>query len=296
MTVWAIPATSARLIAVLTIFTSSLRLRFATCLSNSGLLMVSKCVDGVRDGTAGGPGHYWALRGEWLRLAPQAYGGGSGLLGHCSGLPQAVRECFSSAPRLGSFIRCSLLFNSGYILRQSTAACGRCSSWTKVCSLFVVPTPGCPDIPVVAQRQFPIVQLFIFMVQFSDKVVVVPVLVDRCPCSAVAATVGHPCFFGVADPHGPPISQLQLDKVVFVPVVQNCSSCCCRHLCRGAEVGSHGLACRRPRDSSSCRSWSMSLLWIAGSTGAHGPASAVAPLLVPHLAFRAVYTGTRPGL
>ena len=39
---------------------------------------------------------------------------------------------FSSAPRnWQSLIRCSLWFDSGYILRQSTAACGRCSSWTR---------------------------------------------------------------------------------------------------------------------------------------------------------------------
>ena len=43
------------------------------------------------------------------------------------------------------------------------------------------------------------------------------------------------------------ISQLQFDKVVFVPVVQVCSSIlqvasCRRHPCRGAKAGSHGLA------------------------------------------------------
>ena len=37
----------------------------------------------------------------------------------------------------------------------------------------------CPDIPVVVQRQFPMVQLFMLMVQFSDKVVEVPVVVQR---------------------------------------------------------------------------------------------------------------------
>ena len=37
----------------------------------------------------------------------------------------------------------------------------------------------CPDIPVVAQRQFTMVQLFMLMVQFSDKVVEVPVVVQR---------------------------------------------------------------------------------------------------------------------
>ena len=51
----------------------------------------------------------------------------------------------------------------------------------KVCLHFVVQrqVPGCPDIPVVAQRQFPMVQLFMLMVQFSDKVVVVPVVGQR---------------------------------------------------------------------------------------------------------------------
>ena len=39
---------------------------------------------------------------------------------------------FSSSPRnWESLIRCSLWFDSGYILRQSTAACGRCNSWTR---------------------------------------------------------------------------------------------------------------------------------------------------------------------
>ena len=75
----------------------------------------------------------------------------------------------------------------------------------KECLLFVVQrqVPG-SDIPVVAQRQFPMV-------------------------SAME------------------ISQLQFDKVVFVPVVQVCSSIlqvasCRRHPCRGAQAGSHGLA------------------------------------------------------
>ena len=65
---------------------------------------------------------------------------------------------FSSAPRFWqSFIRCSLWFDSGYILRQSTAACGRCSFLDKVCSLFVVQrqVPGCPDIPVVRRGSSP---------------------------------------------------------------------------------------------------------------------------------------------
>ena len=34
------------------------------------------------------------------------------------------------------------------------------------------------DIPVVAQRQFKMVQLFMLIVQFSDKVVAVPVVVQ----------------------------------------------------------------------------------------------------------------------
>ena len=39
---------------------------------------------------------------------------------------------FSSSPRnWQSLIRCSFWFDSGYILRQSTVACGRCNSWTR---------------------------------------------------------------------------------------------------------------------------------------------------------------------
>ena len=39
---------------------------------------------------------------------------------------------FSAAPRIWqSLVRCSLWFDSGYMLRQSTAACGRCNSWTR---------------------------------------------------------------------------------------------------------------------------------------------------------------------
>ena len=45
----------------------------------------------------------------------------------------------------------------------------------------------CPDIPVVAQRQFPIVQLFMLIVQFSDKVYVAHSpfewLDHRCHCN-----------------------------------------------------------------------------------------------------------------
>ena len=60
----------------------------------------------------------------------------------------------------------------------------------KVCSHFVVPrqVPACLDIPVVAQRQFPMVHLFMLLVQFSDKVVGVvhspfEWLDHRCHCS-----------------------------------------------------------------------------------------------------------------
>ena len=64
----------------------------------------------------------------------------------------------------------------------------------------------CPDIPVVAQRQFPMVQLFMLMVQFSDKVVEVPVVVQRQvpqfrSCSSSRSLT--PCFCAVADLHGP---------------------------------------------------------------------------------------------
>ena len=50
----------------------------------------------------------------------------------------------------------------------------------KMFSHFVVQrqVPACTDIPVVAQRQFPMVQLFMRIVQFSDKVVAVPVVVQ----------------------------------------------------------------------------------------------------------------------
>ena len=111
----------------------------------------------------------------------------------------------------------------------------------------------CPDIPVVAQRQFPMVQLFMLMVQLSDKVVEVPVVVQRqvpqfCSCSSFTV-VDTPVFAQWLIPMVPAIeiSQSQFDKVVFVPVVQVCSSIlqvasCRRHPCRGAKAGSHGLA------------------------------------------------------
>ena len=83
----------------------------------------------------------------------------------------------------------------------------------------------CPDIPVVAQRQFPMVQLFMLMVHFSDKVVEVPVVVQRKvpqfrSCSFTV--VDTPVFAQWLIPMVPAIeiSQLQFDKVVFVPVVQ----------------------------------------------------------------------------
>ena len=39
---------------------------------------------------------------------------------------------FSAAPRIWqSLVRCSFWFDSGYMLRQSTVACGRYSSWTR---------------------------------------------------------------------------------------------------------------------------------------------------------------------
>ena len=91
-------------------------------------------------------------------------------------------------------VTCSLFpwFDSGYNLRQSTLAsvgtetgthsayCAcferfhRCSSWTKGVLALRCATTGAGfrlDIPVVAQRQFPMVHLFMLLVQFSDKVV-----------------------------------------------------------------------------------------------------------------------------
>ena len=110
-----------------------------------------------------------------------------------------------------------------------------------------------PDLPVVTQRQFPTVQLFMLMVQFSDKVVEVPVVVQRqvpqfrsCSSFTVVDTSVFaqwliPMVLTIE------ISQSQFDKVVFVPVVHVCSSIlqvasCRRHPCRGAKAGSHGLA------------------------------------------------------
>ena len=83
-----------------------------------------------------------------------------------------------------------------------------------------------PDLPVVAQRQFPMVQLFMLMVHFSDKVVEVPVVVQRqvpqfSSCSSFPV-VDTPVFAQWLIPMvlTIEISQLQFDKVVFVPVVQ----------------------------------------------------------------------------
>ena len=102
---------------------------------------------------------------------------------------------FFSVPRLWqSFIRCSLWFDSGYILRQSTAACGRYSSWTKVCSLFVVQrqVPGCPDIPVVRRGSSPWSSSSFSWCSFRTRLLLCPLLVnDRCPCSAVAVLHGR---------------------------------------------------------------------------------------------------------
>ena len=72
------------------------------------------------------------------------------------------------------------------------------------------------------------VQLFLLKVQFSDKVVVVPVVGQRqvpqfrsCSSSTVVDT---PVFAQLLIPmvSAIEISQLQFDKVVFVPVVQVC--------------------------------------------------------------------------
>ena len=85
---------------------------------------------------------------------------------------------FSAAPRVWqSLVRCSLWFDSGSISRQSRAAVEG-AILGQVCLHFVVQrqVPDCPDISVVAQRQFPMVQLFLLSVQFSDKVAVMPVI------------------------------------------------------------------------------------------------------------------------
>ena len=84
----------------------------------------------------------------------------------------------------------------------------------------------CPDIPVVAQRQFPMVQLFMLIVQFSYKAAEVPVVVQRqvpqfrsCSSFTVVDTpVIAQCLIPMVLTIE--ISQIQFDKVVFVPVVQ----------------------------------------------------------------------------
>ena len=135
-----------------------------------------------------GPGavyKYWAWYGGSGFGWPPRRAGGERVAGSllASGLHQAVRAVLLFGPRLWqSFIRCSLWFNSGYILRQSTAASvGGAVLGQGALALRCAMTGAgsCPDIPVVVQRQFPMVQLFIFMVQFSDKVVEVPVVVQR---------------------------------------------------------------------------------------------------------------------
>ena len=85
----------------------------------------------------------------------------------------------SVAPRIWqSLVRCFLWF--------------KCSSWTR-CARTSLSNNRCrplSDIPVLAQRQFPMVQLFMLIVQFSDKVVEVPVR-----CSTTGAAVPQLQFF-----------------------------------------------------------------------------------------------------
>ena len=148
-------------------------------------------------------------------------------------------------------VTCSLfsLFDSGYFLRQSTSASVGTETDTHSATVLVsgdstVAVPGqgvlahrCAttgagpflDLSVVAQRQFPMVQLFLLKVQFSDKVAVMPVVGQR------QVPQFRSCSFTVVDTPVVAqwlipmvltieISQLQFDMVVFVPVVQVCSS------------------------------------------------------------------------
>ena len=70
--------------------------------------MVSKGVDGVRDGkppgARGGIQILGMVRGEWLRLAPQAYGGEAGCWVIAGTWPPPGGSCGSQFPRAGGFL------------------------------------------------------------------------------------------------------------------------------------------------------------------------------------------------
>ena len=162
--------------------------------------MVSKGVDGVRDGkppgARGGIQILGMVRGEWLRLAPQAYGGGSGLLGHCWHLASPGGSCSASLRPSSLAVIYSLFSLVQQWIHFTSVYSGlwEVQFLDKGVLAFRCATTGAglSGHSCCAQRQFPMVQLFIFMVQFSDKVVVGPLLVnDRCPCSAVAVLHGR---------------------------------------------------------------------------------------------------------
>ena len=160
------------------------------------------------------------------------------------------------------------------------------------------------------------VQLFVLIVQFSDKVVAVPVVVQRqvpqfrsCSSSRFVDTLVIaqwliPMVLTIE------IYSYSLTKWSSSLLCRMCSSFCRRHPCRGAKAGSHGLVSKTiefppvavhvvvdvpvmlwlqvPQVRMVLRTllwWSMSLL--CSSTGA------VRRLM--GCLFLAVYTGTRPG-
>ena len=139
---------------------------------------------------------------------------------------------FSSSPRnWQSLIRCSLWFDSGYILRQSTAACGRCNSWTR-CACTSLCNDRCRIVRTFLlwrRGSSPWSSSSCSRCSSRTRLLLCPLLVnDRCRSSAVAvfSVVDTPVFAQWLIPMvlTVEISQLQFDKAVFVPVVQVCSS------------------------------------------------------------------------
>ena len=161
-------------------------------------------MDGVRDGkppgARGGVQILGIVRGKWLRLAPQAYGGRAGCWVVAGTWPHPGGSCsaFSSAPRLWqSFIRVSLQrLVGGAVLGQRCARFSLCNDRCPVVRTFLLCAEAVPHGPA----------LLFHGAVFGQSCCWCPLLVnDRCPCSAVAVLHGSltRLFFAAADPHGP---------------------------------------------------------------------------------------------
>ena len=158
--------------------------------------MVSKGVDGVRDGKPLGARGGIQILGEWLRLAPQAYGTGAGCWVIAGTWPPPGGSCSASLRPSSLAVIYSLfsLVQQWIHLTSVHSGLWEVQFLDKGVLAFRCATTGAglSGHSCCGQRQFPTVQHFIFMVQFSDKVVVGPSLVnDRCPCSAVAVLHGR---------------------------------------------------------------------------------------------------------